>query len=49
MEKLRKMQRRAVVQITKAFHMSPTAGIEAIASLIPIHLYLKKLYECVLL
>jgi len=49
MEKLRKMQRRAVVWITRAFCISPTAGIEAIADLIPIYLYLKKLYGHVLL
>ena len=49
LEKLKKMQKRAVIWITRAFHISPTAGIKAIAGLIPIHLHLQKLYSCVLL
>ena len=40
---LRKMQQRAALWISSTFQTSPTAGIEAIAGLIPIHLYLKKL------
>jgi len=40
---LNKMQRRAALWITGAFHMSPSEGVEAIAGLIPINLYLKKL------
>ena len=46
---LRKIQRRAALWITGAFQTSPTLGIEAIARLVPIHLYLKKLYERFLL
>jgi len=49
LEKLKKMQRRAAIWITGAFRTSPTAGIKAIAGLIPIHLHLQKLYGCVLL
>ena len=43
------MQKRAAIWITRAFCTSPTAGIKAIAGLIPIHLHLQKLYGCVLL
>ena len=49
LEKLRKIQRRAVIWITGAFCMSSTAGIETIASLISIYLDIHKLYGCVLL
>ena len=42
---LRKMQRRAALWISGAFRTSPTAGVEAISGLMPIHLQLKKLYE----
>ena len=38
------MQQRAALWISGAFQTSPTTGIEAISSLIPIHLHLKKLY-----
>ena len=31
--------------ISGALYISPTAGIKAISGLIPIHLYLKKLYD----
>jgi len=41
---LRKIQQRAALWITGAFHTSSTLGIKAIAGLVPIHLYLKKLY-----
>jgi len=41
--KLKKMQRRAALWITGAFHTSPSEGIEAIAGLIPIMLHLQKL------
>ena len=44
-----KMQCRAAIQITGAFHTSPMEGIEAIAELISIYLYLKKLYDRFLL
>jgi len=37
------MQRQAILWITGAFHMSPSEGVEAIASLIPITLHLQKL------
>ena len=37
------MQRKAALWILGAFRTSPTGGIEALADLIPIHLYLKKL------
>ena len=40
---LRKMQRRAILWILGTFWVSPSFGIEAIASLIPIYLHLKKL------
>jgi len=38
------MQLRAALWISDAFCTMPTAGIEVIPSLIPIHLHLKKLY-----
>ena len=41
---LRKMQLRAALWISDASCTMPTAGIEVIPSLIPIHLHLKKLY-----
>ena len=37
------MQQRAALWITGAFCISPTLGVETIADLIPIHLYLQKL------
>jgi len=37
------MQIRVAIWILGAFHTSPTEEIEALADLIPIHLYLKKL------
>jgi len=40
---LKKKQRRAVLWITGVFHPSLTWGVEAIASLIPIHFHLNKL------
>ncbi|KXN86745.1 hypothetical protein AN958_09736 [Leucoagaricus sp. SymC.cos] len=40
---LRQMQRNAALWITGAFRTSPSGGIESLASLIPIHLHLKKL------
>ena len=40
---LKKIQRRAALWITGAFHTSPSEGVEAIAGLIPINLHLKKL------
>jgi len=43
LKELRKIQRRVALWISGTFHISPTSGIEAIASLIPIHLYLQKL------
>ena len=43
------MQQRVAIWITSAFYMLPTAGIEAISGLIPIHLHLKKLYNRFLL
>ena len=43
------MQKRAAIWITRAFCMSFTAGIEAIAGLIPIYLYMQKLYSYILL
>ena len=39
------MQRRVVLWITGAFHTSPTMEVEAITGLVPINLYLKKLYQ----
>jgi len=38
------MQQRAALWIAGAFQISSSLGIEAIAGLVPIHLYLKKLY-----
>ena len=38
------MQWRAALWITGAFQISPILGVEAIARLVPIYLYLKKLY-----
>ena len=46
---LRKMQHRTAIWIIDAFCTSPTEDIEAITGLIPIHLYLKKLYNKFLL
>jgi len=43
------MQQRVAIWISSAFHTLFTAGIEAISSLIPIHLHLKKLYNKFLL
>jgi len=43
---LKKMQRRAALWITRAFRISPSERVEAIAGLIPINLYLKKLNGC---
>jgi len=43
MKILGKMQRRAAIWILEAFRTSPTDGLEAIASLIPIKFYLQKL------
>ena len=39
-----KMQQRAALWISSAFHASSTAGIKTISGLIPIHFYLRKLY-----
>ena len=44
-----KMQQGAAHWISGVFQTSPTLGIEAISGLIPIHLYLKKLYRRFLL
>ena len=46
---LRKMQRRATLWITGAFQTAPSLGVEAITDLVPIHLYIKKLYRRFLL
>ena len=43
LKKLRKIQQRAVIQITRAFIILPTLGIEAIVDLIYIYLYLQKI------
>ena len=43
MTELKKMQCRAALWITRAFCTSPLEGIKAVAGLIPIHLYLRKL------
>lgn len=43
LKELSKIQRRAALWITGAFHTSPTEGVKAIAGLIPIFLYLRKL------
>ena len=40
---LKKMQQRAALWITGAFHTSPSEEVEAIAGLIPINLHLRKL------
>jgi len=42
---LRKLQQRAALWISDAFCMLSSGGIEAILSLISIHLYIKKLYN----
>jgi len=42
---LRKLQQRAALWISGAFWTSPSGGIETILDLIPIHLYIKKLYN----
>ena len=42
LEDLRKMQRKAAVWITGAFHMSPSGGVEALAGLCPMYLTLKR-------
>jgi len=39
------MQHKATLWVLDAFHISPTGGIEALAGLIPIQLYLKKLVK----
>jgi hypothetical protein len=39
------MQQRAALWIIGAFHTSPTMAVEAIASLMPIHLHLSKLAQ----
>ena len=41
---LRKIQWRAALWITGAFRISPTLGVKAIVGLLPIHLYLRKLF-----
>ena len=43
------MQHRVAIWVTEAFHTSPIDSIEAIAGLISIYLYLKKLYSRFLL
>jgi len=43
------MQQRVAIWITSAFCTSFSKGIKAISGLIPIHLYLKKLYDRFLL
>ena len=43
------MQQRAAIWITGTFCISPSEGIETISNLIPIYLYLKKLYDRFLL
>ena len=42
LKKLKKMQHRVALWITRAFHTSLSWRVEAIAGLIPIHLYLDK-------
>ena len=42
-KELNKMQQRAAIQVLGTFHTSPSSGIEAIADLVPIKLYLQKL------
>ena len=44
-----KMQQRAALWISGAFHISPIPGIEAMSGLVPIHLHLRKLYSQFLL
>ena len=39
-----KIQQRAALWISGVFHTSPTAGVEVILGLVPIHIFLKKLY-----
>jgi len=46
LKELRKMQRRVILWITGTFCTLPTLGIEAIMSLIPIHLHLQKISKC---
>ncbi|CAA7263217.1 unnamed protein product [Cyclocybe aegerita] len=46
MNQLKRMQRKAALWITGAFHTSPTGGLEALAGLIPVHIMLKKLATC---
>jgi len=43
LKELRKIQRRVALWILEAFCTSPSAGIKAITSLLPIHLHLQKL------
>ena len=43
LKKLKKIQWRAAIWITNAFQMSPSWGVEAIASLILIYLYFDKI------
>jgi len=43
LKELSKIQRRAALWITGAFHTSSTEGVKAIVGLIPIFLYLRKL------
>ena len=43
------MQQRAALWIRGMFWTSPTLGVEAISELVPIHLYLRKLYRRFLL
>jgi len=42
LKKLKKIQCRVVLWIMEVFYTSPSWGVEAIAGLIPIHLYLSK-------
>ena len=42
---LKKIQQRVAIWITSAFCTSSSKGIKAISGLIPVHLYLKKLYD----
>ncbi|CAA7267878.1 unnamed protein product [Cyclocybe aegerita] len=46
MNQLKRMQRKAALCITGAFRTSPTGSLEALASLIPVHLMLKKRAMC---
>jgi len=43
LKELRKIQRRAAIWILGAFHTLPSPGVETIAGLLPIQLYLQKL------